>query len=94
MKATQFQVKRIDYSYHPNFVQDDNEPRGYRLTGGGKWVAEWDAVAKGTEPIKLHFRREFDTELGASRFCARLQKGLDEHQSVMVNNDNAYYLGQ
>lgn len=37
--------KKIFYTYHPDFIQDDAEPCGYRLLSTGRWAVEWDITA-------------------------------------------------
>lgn len=67
-------IKDIFYLYHPNAVQDDTEPKGYKDTGGGKWVVEWDIYKC---PITLsrdpeHHIKAFKTESEAKDFYWKL----------------------
>ena len=67
-------IKNIFYLYHPNAVQDDSEPSGYRLTDGGKWVVEWNIYRY---PITLarepeHHTKAFKTEQAAKEFYWKL----------------------
>ena len=76
-------IKHIYYLFHPNAVQDDTNPKGYRLTGGGKWVVEWDRyklpITYFSEPE--HFRKNCATESEAKEFYNKLMKRYDRQES-------------
>lgn len=96
MLAKKYKVRNIGYSYHPNFVQDDNEACGYRLTGGGKYIVEWDTKAYHPYPMfnsYTHHAREFNTEVLAQRFEIKLRRGLDPNDCVTIDENNAYLIG-
>ena len=75
-------IKDIYYLYHPNAVQDDSEPSGYKLTDGGKWVVEWNIyvgpITYFSEPE--HYKMNFKTEEDAKRFYNKLMKRYDEQE--------------
>lgn len=76
-------IKNIFYLYHPNAIQDDTNPKGYRDTGGGKWVVEWDIY---TGPITYfsepeHYKKSFKTKYEAQRFYNKLMKRYDRQES-------------
>lgn len=95
MQDTRYIVKKVFYTYHPDFVQDDTAPKGYYALDTGRWVVEWDVKGFiGNLPNQtVHYTRDFTTELAAQLFAKRLQHGLDRHRSVIVNDDNAFILG-
>lgn len=96
MDPIKLRVKRIDYSYHPDFVQDNAEPKGYRILDTGKYVVEWDVCRAGKttlNPETVHFRHNCETEQEAIQFCHKLKKGLDENGAVVVDSSNGYYVG-
>ena len=37
-------IKNVYYCKHPDFIQDDSDPKGYKLLDTAKWVVEWDVV--------------------------------------------------
>lgn len=96
MDPIKLRVKKIDYSYHPDFVQDDAEPKGYRILDTGKYVVEWDVCLAGKNtlnPETAHFRHDCPTEKDAIQFCNKLKKGLDEKGAVVLDSNNGYYVG-
>lgn len=97
MITKRFKIKRLSYSYHPDFVQDDNEPKGYRILPTGKWVVEWvacDASSSENPQPPKHCRRAFSTEQLAKTFENKLRRGMDEKNYALVGNDTIYYLGE
>ena len=84
-------LTQINYSYHPNFVQDDTAPMGYRLLDGGKWVVEWDLrdfKSYGCVPIqKTHYSKSFATEPEASRFVAQLRQNVDDDGGLFMTKE-------
>lgn len=75
-------IRDIYYLYHPNAIQDDTNPKGYRIIGGGKWVVEWDIF---TLPIKLssepqHFTKSFNSEADAQVFYKKLMKRYEKQE--------------
>lgn len=96
MEPVKMKIRHIDYSYHPDFVQDDNAPKGYYELDTGKWVVEWDAYLTNIKlyPKPFHYRHDCPTEEDAIKFCNKLRKGLDEVGAVVVDSSNGYYVGQ
>ena len=97
MITKRFKFNRIAYSYHPDFVQDDNEPKGYRILPTGKWVVEW--VVREFYPTDepeqpKHCKRSFPTEAAAKFFENQLRHRLDEKNSMLVGNENIYFLSE
>lgn len=67
-------IKHIYYLFHPNAVQDDTDPRGYKIIDGGKWVVEWNIY---TPPFTYahepeHHTKAFKTEEDAKAFYNKL----------------------
>lgn len=95
MSDTRYIVKKVFYTYHPDFVQDDTAPNGYHTLNTGRWVVEWDVKKYvGNLPHQImHYTREFSTELGAELFVKRVQRGLDKNNSFIVDKNNAFILG-
>lgn len=95
MSDTRYIVKKVFYTYHPDFVQDDTALNGYYTLETGRWVVEWDVKRfMGNLPQQImHYTRDFTTELGAQLFVKRLQRGLDERGSVEIDEKNAFILG-
>lgn len=80
---TKTKIRDIFYLYHPNAIQDDTDPKGYRITDGGKWVVEWDIYIL---PIKLmsepeHFTKSFNTESDAKAFYNKLMKRYERQET-------------
>lgn len=75
-------IKDIYYLFHPNAIQDDNDPKGYQLTDGGKWVVEWDIyicpIRYSSEPI--HHKKSFETESEAKDFYKKLMKRYEKQE--------------
>ncbi len=40
-RTVKVKIKNISYSFHPDWVEDPEEPRGFRILHTGKWVVEW-----------------------------------------------------
>ena len=95
MSDTRYIVKKVFYTYHPDFVQDDTAPNGYYTLDTGRWIVEWDVKRPmGNLPQQImHYTREFTTELGAELFVKRVQRGLDKNNSFVVDKNNAFILG-
>lgn len=75
-------IKHIYYTYHPNAIQDDNDPKGYQLTEGGKWIVEWDVYVW---PMKYfstpeHYTKSFHTEYSAKVFYKKLMKRYEKQE--------------
>ena len=41
-RTAKVKIKNVSYSFHPEWVEDPDEPRGFRILTTGKWVVEWD----------------------------------------------------
>ena len=75
-------IKNIYYLFHPNAIQDDTDPKGYKLTGGGKWVVEWDIF---TGPIKYfsepeHYRKNCNNKTEAKAFYNKLMRRYNNQE--------------
>ena len=93
-RATTINVKiqKIFYTYHPDFVQDDNEPRGYRILETGRWVVEWGVRfgKSGALPSGLYqFTADCDTEEDALQFVSMLRRNQAENSpwSIVPKDD-------
>lgn len=96
MSDTRYIVKKVFYTYHPDFVQDDTAPNGYYTLDTGRWVVEWDVkrfIMNNLPQQIMHYTCDFDTELGAQLFVKRLQRRLDERGAVEIDEKNAFILG-
>ena len=95
MQDTRYVVKNVFYTYHPDFVQDDNAPNGYYTLDTGRWVVEWSVKSfMGNLPQQImYFSHDCCTEDEAKEFEKKLLHGLDKHYSIVVNDDNAFILG-
>lgn len=84
-------LTKINWSYHPNFVQDDTAPMGYRLLDGGKWVVEWDFrdfKPYGCVPMQTcHYSKAFETELDCVRFVAKLRQHVADDGGIYITED-------
>lgn len=80
--------KKIFYTYHPDFIQDDIDPRGYQLLSTGRWIVEWDVVAsyvvlpQGRE----HRSKSFTTEQEAIAFDRALRNRIDDDGVVLIDD--------
>lgn len=75
----QVKIRKIFHTYHPDFVQDGTEPRGYRLLPTGRWVVEWDIYGCFTiiPQGKEHHTASFVTEEEAIEFEKKLHSYID-----------------
>lgn len=66
-RTVKVKIKNISYSFHPDWVDDPDEPRGFRILTTGKWVVEWTtARAKQNFPnLQQHHALRCDTEAEA-----------------------------
>lgn len=75
-------IRNVYYCYHPDGVQDDNEPKGYRILPTGKWVVEWDVLPYQPTIINIHapdhYKAEFRTEPEAKVFYDKIMNRLSE----------------
>lgn len=89
--ARKQKLTKINYSYHPNFVQDDTAPMGYRLLDGGKWVVEWDFrdfKPYGCVPLQtVHYSKPFKNELECTRFIASLRQHVEDDGGIYLTTD-------
>lgn len=89
--ARKKKLTQINYSYHPNFVQDDTAPMGYRLLDGGKWVVEWDLrdfKPYGCVPLqRTHYSKPFKTEVDATRFITRLRQHVEDDGGLYLTDE-------
>lgn len=89
--ARKQKLKQINYSYHPNFVQDDEAPMGYRILDGGKWIVEWDLrdfKSYGCVPLRTtHFSKPFKTEAEATRFIAQLRRHVEDDGGLYLTKE-------
>lgn len=89
--ARKQKLTKINWSYHPNFVQDDTAPMGYRLLDGGKWVVEWDFrdfKPYGCVPLQtVHYSKPFKTELDCVRFVAKLRQHVEDDGGIYITED-------
>ena len=95
MIAKRFKIKRLGYSYHPDFVQVDNEPKGYRILPTGQWIVEYvayDVSNSDTPQPPKHCRHGFATEEQAKKFENKVRRGFDEKDCILIGNDNMYLL--
>lgn len=70
-------IEKIFYTYHPDFVEDETEPRGYRILDTGNWVVEWDVRVSGTAG-KEHHTARCATEDDARYFVSLLHRNDTE----------------
>ena len=86
--ARKMKLTKINWAYHPNFVQDDTAPMGYRLLDGGKWVVEWDLrdfTPSGCTPLRVrHYSKPFKTEREATSFVARLRRHVEDDGGIYL----------
>lgn len=97
MLEEKYVVKHIFYTYHPDFIQDENEPRGYRVLETGRWVVEWGVrkfIPSNLPQPYTHYSRSFETEQDAIAFEKKLRCGIYEKNYVIINKDNLYFLNQ
>lgn len=74
-------IEKIFYTYHPNFIKDETEPRGYRILDTGTWVVEWDIWISplGMPKTKQHYTADCLTEDDALHFVSLLRRNEDEN---------------
>lgn len=75
--------------YHPDFVMDENEPKGYRELKTGTWVVEWDTVyTQNTIPKTkiIHRKKSFLTKTEANKFYSQILKNIDTEKFTRAFN--------
>lgn len=82
-----YKLRRVSYSYHPDFIEDPAEPKGYRCLDTGRWVVEWDLWSRqGTMwNVKTHYARSFLTEDQAVAFIKKLEKHMLDMGIVLAD---------
>lgn len=84
-------IRNVFYCYHPNGQTDENEPLGYKILDGGKWVVEWDIIPCGhisqfTIPDE-HYTAEFKTEKEAIVFYNIIMGRVGPEPYMASKND-------
>jgi hypothetical protein len=82
-----YKLRRVSYSYHPDFIEDPTVPCGYRCLDTGRWVVEWDLWSRqgAMWDEKTHYARSFLTEEQAQRFADELEGGMVEGGYVFAD---------
>lgn len=83
-------IQKIFYCFHPDFIQDDNEPKGYKVLCTGKWVVEWDRLSRRKEKyhnnvIITHYKKPFTTKPEAENFYNVLMKRYNRQETRFYN---------
>lgn len=79
--------KKIFHTWHPDFVQDDSEPRGYRILSTGRWVVEYDVIAALSifPDGKRHYTKSFQLEEQALAYERILHSRIDDDGIVLID---------
>lgn len=97
-KKDRIKLRKVGYSYHPDFIEDPTEPRGYKILDTGRWVVEWDVSPYHTLGIltkREHFSRSFLTEEEAIEFENKLIHGVDRHgYCITMSKNKQFYLNK
>ena len=86
-------ISKAFYCFHPDYVQDENEPKGYKILSTGLWVVEWDEVETLKKqfsclPNVIHKRMAFNAEKEAKRFWNAKMKHMDKDRQEEVKNSS------
>lgn len=86
-------VKNVYYCKHPDFIQDDSDPKGYKILDTAKWVVEWDVVPFHSTPttffLREHYRASFPTEEQARSFYNKIMKHTNPAEVVLSDEIKA-----
>lgn len=82
-------IKNVYYCKHPDFIQDDSDPKGYKVLDTAKWVVEWDVVPYYFSPVacfqKDHYRASFPTEEKARIFYSKIMKHTNPEEVLLTD---------
>jgi hypothetical protein len=87
-------IKNVYYCKHPDFIQDDSDPKGYKVLDTAKWVVEWDVVPFYLSPssffLKEHYRASFPTEEQARSFYKDIMKRINPEEVLLSEELSDY----
>lgn len=89
-------IKNVYYCKHPDFIQDDSDPKGYKVLDTASWVVEWDVLPYYFNPLALvqkkHFRAKFATEEQARIFYIRIMRHTTPEGYIPEFENDPYVL--
>lgn len=92
-----YKLRRVSYSYHPDFIEDPCDPKGYRVLDTGRWIVEWDLIQCPVLGIISHFKhytRSFLTEEQAKEFESRLIHGTRDYGFFIMSRNKKFYVNE